>query len=157
LCWALNKSFLTDYYQYSKIKSLDSVFYEVNNTFNESNQKGLTPEQLVMMDSMISKNNASAYITMNANIDVGLVYRSNGTDRDTQRVKKSMKAYLYGNTSDTMIDKMKWIKSVDNKYDIFIQHDALMQTNYIDLIGVLDTGFLVFIRTNMENLQLLVR
>ncbi|HCL00978.1 MAG TPA: two-component sensor histidine kinase [Lachnoclostridium phytofermentans] len=153
LCWALNKSFLTDYYQYSKIKSLDSVFYEINNTFNESSQKGLTPEQLVMMDSMISKNNASAYITMNANIDVGLVYRSNGTDRDTQRVKKSMKAYLYGNTSDTMIDKMKWIKSVDNKYDIFIQHDALMQTNYIDLIGVLDTGFLVFIRTNMENLQ----
>ncbi|ABX43214.1 sensor histidine kinase [Lachnoclostridium phytofermentans] len=150
LCWGLNKSFLTDYYQYSKIKSLDSVFYEVNNTFNESSQKGLTQEQLVMMDSMISKNNASAYIS---DMDLGLVYRSNGTDRDTQRVKKSMKAYLYGNTPDTLIDKIKWIKTVDNKYDIYIQHDALMQMNYIDLIGILDTGFIVFIRTNMENLQ----
>lgn len=153
LCWALNKSFLTDYYQYSKIKSLDSVFYEINNTFNEISQNGeLTQDQLVMMDRIISRNNASAYITTNANMDDGLAYRSNGTERDTQRVKKSMKAYLYGITPDTMISKIEWIKS-SNQYDIFTQYDTLMQMNYIDLIGRLDTGFVVFIRTNMENLQ----
>lgn len=153
LCWALNKSFLTDYYQYSKIKSLDSVFYEINNTFNDSSQKGgvLTQDQLVMMDRMISRNNASAYITVDANMDL-MVYRSNGTERDTQRVKKSMKAYLYWNSPDTMIDKIEWMKSSD-QYDVFIQHDALMQMNYLDLIGRLDSGFVVFIRTNMENLQ----
>ena len=154
LCWALNKFFLTDYYQYSKIKALDSVFYEINNTFNESSQTGVfTEEQLMKMDRMVSTNNASAYIAKNADLYNGIVYSSNGSERNISRVIESMAAYLYGNTPNRMIDRIKWIKNVGNKYDIFIQHDALMQMNYLDLIGILDTGLVVFVRTNMENLQ----
>lgn len=151
LCWALNKSFLPDYYQRSKIRSLEASFYEINNAINEANRNGLKDEQKMVIDRLSSKNNISAYV-VDPQRNFLVIYQSNATDLGFNRVNQSMSAYLFGNTSDS-IDKVKWLKTVGTQYDIYTQHDALMQSNYLDLIGRLDCRYVVFFRTNLENLQ----
>lgn len=157
LCWALNKSFLPDYYQHSKIKSLEAAFYEINNAINEGSKFSLTEEQQMVVDRLSSKNNISAYIVSDTKRNLLVIYQSNATELGFNRVTQSMSAYLFGNTSDS-INKIRWLKTVGTQYDgmqydIITQHDALMQSNYLDLMGRLDSGYIVFFRTNLENLQ----
>lgn len=153
LCWVINKSFLSTYYQHSKIKSLDAAYYEINNALDENSKHGLTEEQKMIVDRLSSKNNVSSYIVIDTELLFGVIYKANATERDFNRVQASLQAYLFGNLPKYQISKIEHIKTKNLQYDIFIQRDELMQMNYLDLIGRLDSGYVVFFRTNLENLQ----
>ena len=150
LCWIVNKSFLVDFYQYDKIKNLDSVYKEINNLVSE-NDKELSEATLRHIDRLSSNNNVSTYI-----FSVGemmSIYQSNSSVREFSRVMDSMKAYIYGSDPRLQISRIENLKSVEKSYDICKQTDDMMQLNYLDLVGFLDSSHMIFIRTNFESLE----
>ena len=151
LCWILNNSFLVDYYQYNKIEGLDSVYYELNNLIAKDDEE--LPENLLRhIDRLTSNNNVSAYVFLGNQL-LTCIYQSNSSGRDFSRVINSMQAYIIINNPRLQISDITNIKSVDGRYDIFKQKDDMMQTNYLDLVGFLDSGHLIFLRTNFESLE----
>jgi signal transduction histidine kinase len=150
LCWIVNKSFLVDFYQYDKIQSLDSVYNEINTLVNE-NDKELSESTLRHIDRLASNNNVSVYIFIQG--EMMSIYQSNSSGRGFSRVLDSMKAYIFGNEPKLQISRIENIKSVGETYDICKQTDDIMQLNYLDLIGFLDSGHMIFVRTNFESLE----
>lgn len=150
LCWTLNNSFLVDYYQHEKIQGLDSVFYEINSLV--SNEDEVLSEDLMRhIDRLTSNNSVSAFIFTEQH--VVCMYQSNSSLRDYSRVMDSMQAYLLGNEGKLKISNISVIKTVDGIYDILKQTDDIMKMNYMDLLGRLDSGHLVFLRTNFESIE----
>lgn len=150
LCWTLNNSFLVDYYQYEKIQGLDRVFYEINSLV--SGEDDVLTEDLVRhIDRLTSNNGVSAFIFTGKHVIC--IYQSNSSLRDYSRVMDSMQAYLLGNESLLNISNILIIKTVDETYDILKQTDDSMKMNYMDLLGRLDSGHLVFLRTNYESIE----
>lgn len=151
LCWILNNSFLVDYYQYNKIEGLDSVYSEINRLIDD-NDEDFTENKLRYFDRLASNNNVSAYIFMKGDL-TACIYQTNSSVRDYARIINSLGAYILHNDPKYQISEIEYIKSVDGMYDICKQKDDIMQTNYLDLIGFLDSGDLIFLRTNFESLE----
>lgn len=152
LVWTLNKSFLVDYYQYDKIKSLDNVYKEINALVNKNDQT-LSEDTLNYIDRLASNNDMNAYIYIVWDWDIVPIYQSNGSGRSTIRIQDSMQAYIFGEEARLGISNIENIKTIKNKYDIVKQKDDAMQINYLDLIGLLESGHMVFLRTNFESLE----
>lgn len=152
LCWTLNKSFLVDYYQYNKMKSLDHVYHEINTLINKNDQT-LSEDTLNYIDRLASNNSVNAYIFIVGDWDIVPIYQSDGSGRGSIRVEDSMQAYIVGNEPRLGISHIAKIKTVKDTYDILRQRDEAMQINYLDLIGLLDSGHMVFLRTNFESLE----
>jgi signal transduction histidine kinase len=149
----LNKSFLVDYYQYDKIDSLDSVYQEINSLIQENDEE-LSDTTLHHIDRLASNNDVGVYI-FRVLVKWGMVaiYQSNNSERGSARVMDSMKAYMYGNEPRLQISEIDNIKTVEEAYDILKQKDDTMQLSYLDLVGFIDSGHIVFIRTNFESLE----
>ncbi len=150
LCWTLNNSFLVDYYQYEKIQGLDSVFYEINSLVEDEDEV-LSEDVMRHIDRLTSNNSVSAFIFTGQHMVC--IYQSNSSLRDYSRIMDSMQAYLLGNEAILKISNISVIKTVDETYDILKQTDDVMNMNYMDLIGRLDSGHLVFLRTNFESIE----
>lgn len=121
LCWILNKTFLEDYYQYSKLEILDSAFYEINTIFNEmsaeafvspsasadqegnndtddsieTTESGLSSETIRAIDQVATENNIKICI-----YDISYGYGTfvsvfiNGTYMEAKRVSNVLMYYL---------------------------------------------------------------
>lgn len=149
LSWLINRSFLSMYYQYSKVKALDSTYSEINQIFNESESSKITEEAKNSIDRLGSNNNVSIYIF---NDRFQVLYISNSTERQWDRVRRSIQAYLLGELPFLEISDIEDIKR-ENYYDVYKQYDIKMQTNYIDLIGYLENDNMVFFRTNFQSIK----
>lgn len=153
MSWVINKSFLTMYYQYSKVKALDQTYNEINNLIsnlqenNLEEKKTLSDNVINRIDQLGSNNNFLFRIT----IDV--FYFTNASDRDLIQIKNSEYAYIKGIQYYDTIHVLDQLKVKKGSYVIYKQHDSQKDTNYIDLLGRLDTGNVVFFRTNFQNLQ----
>ncbi|MDD5934891.1 MAG: HAMP domain-containing sensor histidine kinase [Clostridiales bacterium] len=149
LCWTLNNSFLVDYYQYEKIRSLDNVYNEINSLI-DSKEKIMTEEMVRHIDRLTSNNGVNASIFARKGLTG--IYQSNSSFRDYTRVLASMQAYMFANNPELHISNVTLVKTVGNSYDIFKQTDDVMSMNYLDLFGILDSGHIIFLRTNYEGL-----
>lgn len=149
LCWTLNKSFLFDYYQHEKIKGLDAIYQEINSLIKE-NDSELSETTLRHIDRLISNNSVSAYILLGIRYPI---YQSTWSQLGLARVMDSMRVYKFGNDPEYGISNIANLKTVENTYDICKQTDELMQLNYLDLIGYLDSGHMLFLRTTLESLE----
>lgn len=149
LCWMINKSFLTMYYQYSKVKDLDEAYVEINDIFNNfSENESLSETDLKRIAKLGSNNNFIICIYVGRPKPI-----SNGSDWDIERISSSMLAYFTGVSNHEGIKVLDHLKSVNGRYDIFKQYDSPMDSHYMDLVGKLDNGYTVFFRTNFQNLQ----
>lgn len=151
LCWIINRSFLPMYYQYSKVKALDSTYAEINSLFNElEDGEELTEDIIQKIDRMGSNNNVNIYIF---NEDLRSVYLSSSTERQIDRVVRSIQAYRFGLLPFLEIEDVEEVKIKEGRYDVYKQYDLKMQLYYIDLNGYLDNGYMVFFRSNFQSMQ----
>ncbi|WP_066714049.1 sensor histidine kinase [Clostridium sp. Marseille-P299] len=147
--WMINKSFLTLYYQYSKVKALDETYTELNNIFNNIDENGsLSESDAIRIGQLGFKNNLIMWIYTGSPDPI-----TNGSKTDVKRIEKSMLAYFGGFSNYEGINVLDHIKVKEGAYDIYKQYDMLMDSNSIDLLGKLDSGYIVFFRTNFQNLQ----
>lgn len=148
LCWLLNRGFLEDYYQYSKIKMLDAAYQEVYSLFVEyDDSKVISDELQEKLEEIGMKNNVSLYLYRGYK----MLFRT-GTIREAERVTVALGAYLL----DPVLllgEQTTRLKS-KNGYDIYKIYDGGKENSYIDLIGLLqDRSYVIFLRSNFESIQ----
>lgn len=150
LCWILNKTFLANYYQNTKIKMLGTSFNEISVLFSgeeayESTE--LTEEQVDKINEICSSSNVDVYIIIKY-----MTYGSNSSKAAKDRMDYSRVSYVLGPLPFYEITNIKLLYS-NGKYDIYSQTDKRQESDYIDLYGVLDNKVEIFIRTNYESIQ----
>ncbi len=150
LCWILNKTFLEDYYQNTKIKMLGSSFVQLKAQFSgqEMDQFLLpTEEQLDRIYELSSGNNIDIYI-----IHPRMFARSNTSKTAQDRMNASRISYVLGGGSLYDITDIRLLYT-NGEYDVYAQKDKRQESDYIDLYGILDNQVEIFIRTNYESIQ----
>lgn len=154
LCWILNKSFLGEFYRYNKIKSLETTYNEINDLLsNLDGDSNLSQETAQIIDKIASNTGVSAYIFTNTSVSIVSIYEFNGSQRQWDRIMSAREAYMSGNSPNLKIGKIDVIKSVENKYDICMLNDKMLQSDYLDLYGFTDSQQMIFLRTDYKSLQ----
>lgn len=150
LCWIINKSFLADYYQNSKITMLGKSFDEVSALFQDETaytMTALTEEQNDLVVDICSGRDIDIYI-----ITRDVTFRTNNSKSAKERMDFSRISYVLGSLPFYEISDIKLLYS-NGEYDIYSQRDSRQESNYIDLYGILDNKVEIFIRTNYESIQ----
>lgn len=150
LCWILNKTFLTNYYQADKVSQLESMYHNINDLIGTEKISELTQDMSEFIDRINSNRNVNCYIFSVSN-QLFPIYISN--EREYSRILTSMQAYMFEATPRMQIEDIEIVKSVDQKYDICKQEDLSINLRYLDLVGFLDSGYMVFFRTNFQSLE----
>lgn len=166
LCWILNRFFLEDFYQYSKIQALDAAYNELNTIFLKELEKQ-TQENNTDNFTNVVNTNTTIVITAELNELLEQVSRENnvnlylfngftlafntGGDNDAQRAKRVYGSYLLN--FRTLGEQTVRLKSKADFYDVYKMYDKGTGNRYIDLIGNLDIGLIIFLRSNFESIQ----
>ena len=150
LCWIINKTFLVQYYQHSKIQTLCGTYNQVdslvenvvNNAFNKSQEEEA--------DKISSDNGVSVYVFTEF---LESVYQSNYKRQEVASMLAAIQSYMYGVYNEFDGSKIELLDTMDNRFNIYKLNDGALKLSYIDLFGRLDNGYWVFIRTNLESIQ----
>lgn len=145
--WILNTLILDKYYISEKKVSLVSIYDSINAYYsNINNSEEALENELEKLD-----------ITQNVDIVI-----RNGSDITIYTTSKDFsrnKMYLFGNKNliEFNDNRLLELAKKGKKYDVNIVSDSNVGTEFINLFGRLDNGFLIFIRTPVESITESVR
>jgi len=179
--WVLNRTFLEDYYLYSKMDMLDEVFREVHAVIERAEQNaeksadssnnsdgfpvdefgntGEEEEQIRLILSDIQKLELDVQALRN-DVSILVAQNSNAVYFSTTSSPDTMKYML-----DRLLPNLypgkkpeynsyKKIKNVDNIYDLYESHDIRTRSNFLELVwNDEDMDTYILIRTSVESLQ----
>lgn len=151
ITWFINRTFLADYYLHCKVEQIAEVFYRVEDIYaNNGDELFLSEEDTLIMERLSSNSNVNIYVLMSfaGGPLSSFPHPSDFGEREEAQVQLLIRNYMSTNTDQ--IDR-KVIKESDN-YVIYRLYDNHLDSNYIDLIGVLDDK-IVFLRSNFESIQ----
>lgn len=173
--WVLNRTFLEDYYLYSKMDMLDEVFHEVHGVIERAEQNSeefsegfpvdefgnigeeeeqmrliLSDLQKLELDVQALRNDVSILVAQNSNA----VYFSTTSSPDTMKyMLDRLLPNLYPGKKPEY-NSYKKIKNVDNLYDLYESHDIRTKSNFLELVwNDEDLDTYILIRTSVESLQ----
>ena len=175
--WVLNRTFLEDYYLYSKMDMLDDVFRTVHGVIEQAEQDALSAEtgaetseghlveeqdeqkqitlilsdiQRLELDVQAVRNDVSILITQSSN---DVYFSTNGSPDTLLYMLDRLLPDLYPGKKPEY-NSYKKIKNVDGLYNLYESHDIRTRTNFLELVWndtELDTH--IVIRTSVESLQ----
>lgn len=168
VCWFLNKEFLDDYYLNQKTNSLSASYFDVSSEIGSDTQL-LSNETVKQIERIEAANNVNIYIISAATQFMGRAGMSyvypiemdmqGGDESRTilrfdryRRISDALQKYIFGIRSDDT-DNIEILTSSQNNFDIFRYYDSEVYSSYVDLVGMLDNGYMIFIRANYENIQ----
>ncbi|QHQ62715.1 HAMP domain-containing protein [Anaerocolumna sedimenticola] len=162
--WFLNRTLLEDYYIHSKINTLGKTYDEVNDIFKNSNDKNTTSNQdKLKLERFVESRNVSIYIIAHTawfDRSEWVPFdedKDNGNNKNNEKneryaqILQLIKGYIFGEVNPQV--KSKDLVKSTNNYNIFKTFDPRIESNYVDLIGNLEGGNIVFIRTNLESMR----
>ncbi len=156
ICWLLNATLLEDFYQYTKIDTLDSAYNNINDILSGDYSDGeISDTDSIKVSKASVAKNITTYILLPGDDVYYFIYPAMQDIKsirttEYERVKSALIIYLYGNTQLSGIERLT---SINGKYDIYKMYDKQIESNYIDLVGYMDNGCIVFLRTNFESIQ----
>ncbi len=137
LALIINRFFLSDYYVYTKIKNLDTVYQEIKSIYDKSqNDEKLSETETVKMEHLASRYSVDIYVF---NYLQGLIYPTSIGDREFKQMMGMQAEYLAGYMNPDITDR-RVIKITDN-YKIIHLYDIQKDSNYIDMVGLYGTTF----------------
>ncbi len=179
--WVLNRTFLEDYYLYSKMDMLDEVFHAVHGVIERAEQEaakledssddqegflmdefgniGEEEEQIRLILSDIQKLELDVQALQN-DVSILVAQNSNAVYFSTTSSPDTMKYML-----DRLLPNLypgkkpeynsyKKIKNVDNLYDLYESHDIRTRSNFLELVwNDEDNDTYILIRTSVESIQ----
>jgi len=178
--WVLNRTFLEDFYRYSKMNMLDTVFHSVKFVIEEAenypansdgeeasgfvvdefgfireNNQGrknirLTEEQTIILEALAMQNDVSILVAQNSNP----VFFSSSSSPDTlfYMLDRIMPRIYPGHMAE--YNSYEKIKTVDNLYDLYESYDIRTKTNFVELVWTdTESEMYILIRTSVESLQ----
>lgn len=138
LCWVLNTTLLPRYYMHNKKEVLMENYQTI---FNASAQNELESDEFaVTFDNLCSNGNIMALILQQD----GKVLRSSVNDLDALRTE-FWDVLLHG-------DKMEVLYS-NKQYQLLQKTDTRLDSEYLVLVGVLENGDMVLMRTAVESIR----
>lgn len=146
----INRTFLEDYYLHNKINELGSSYNYISNIFaDKTDLEEVTEDEWLKLVKLSEKNNVRIYII--GEYPVAILPGTEYDNRvDKERVFEIFKAYYFrGISSSQTIDDLK---SYPN-YNIYKLKDNRLESQSINLIGVLDNTFDICILSNYESLK----
>lgn len=164
ICWFINKTFLGDFYLYTKINSLETSYEEINKIFSAQEGGQLLQEtEALSVERIGLEKNVSIYLLTERETffgvnEVSFIYPTNlvvskNMTSEYQRIKTALLAYITGQYFPDEISKLELIENREEVFDVYQLTDAQIGSDYIDLIGYLDNENIVFIRTSLESIQ----
>ena len=166
LCWILNQAFLEKYYLRSKVNSIKDSYLRVN----EISASGTEPDDdyYDKIERIETQYSVSVYIISEINTFMGrigfkYVYPISADINDFgsfsifrndrfDRIGNAIQLYIF-NFSDENNNSAERLDTLEQQYDVYKMYDRQIDSSYIDLVGFLDSGYLVFIRSGYENIQ----
>lgn len=163
LCWILNQAFLEKYYQRSKINSIKESFELVNDlsendTDNDyydlveriETQYSVNVYIISEISSFMGRTGFKYIYPISADADDFGSFSIFRNDR-FDRIGKALEQYIFG--TGRQQNDAKLLDTLEQEYDVYKLYDRSIDSSYIDLVGFLDSGYLVFIRSGYENIQ----
>ena len=147
--WLLNLTFLENFYLFSKMKTLDNTFYEINQIFvGNNNQEGeydTTNELLLKIEQLGEKQNIKIYIIT---ARFYAVYPKSESIEDN--IREIFDEYILGTQYP---NKKKELLKSNNNYNIYKVLNQRLDSQYVDLFGMLDNSYFVYIQSNYQSMQ----
>ena len=137
LCWVLNTTLLPRYYMHNKKELLMENYQTISNASAQDELE--SDEFAVTFDNLCSNGNIMALILQQD----GKVLRSSVNDLDALRTE-FWDVLLHG-------DKMEVLYSND-QYQLLRKTDTRLDSEYLVLVGVLENGDMVLMRTAVESI-----
>ena len=138
LCWVLNTTLLPRYYMHNKKEVLMENYQTISNTSAQNELE--SDEFAVTFDNLCSNGNIMALILQQD----GKVLRSSVNDLDALRTE-FWDVLLHG-------DKMEVLYS-NKQYQLLKKTDTRLDSEYLVLVGVLENGDMVLMRTAVESIR----
>ncbi len=138
LCWVLNTTLLPRYYMHNKKEVLMENYQTISNA--SAQNKLESDEFAVTFDNLCSNGNIMALILQQD----GKVLRSSVNDLDALRTE-FWDVLLHG-------DKMEVLYS-NKQYQLLKKTDTRLDSEYLVLVGVLENGDMVLMRTAVESIR----
>lgn len=152
ITWFINRTFLSDYYLHNKVEQIAEVFYRVEEIYTSNKDElFLSEEDTLIMERLSSNSNVNIYVLMSfAGAPLSSYpHPHDFGEREEAQVQQLIKNYM---SNDTEQFDRRVIKEEDN-YIIYRLYDSHLDSNYIDLIGLLENDKIVFLRSNFESIQ----
>lgn len=138
LCWVLNTTLLPRYYMHNKKEVLIENYQTISNASAQNELE--SDEFAVIFDNLCSNGNIMALILQQD----GKVLRSSVNDLDALRTE-FWDVLLHG-------DKMEVLYS-NKQYQLLKKTDTRLDSEYLVLVGVLENGDMVLMRTAVESIR----
>ena len=138
LCWVLNTTLLPRYYMHNKKEVLMENYQTISNASAQNDLE--SDEFAVTFDNLCSNGNIMALILQQD----GKVLRSSVNDLDALRTE-FWDVLLHG-------DKMEVLYS-NKQYQLLKKTDTRLDSEYLVLVGVLENGDMVLMRTAVESIR----
>ena len=138
LCWVLNTTLLPRYYMHNKKEVLMENYQTISNASVQNELE--SDEFAVTFDNLCSNGNIMALILQQD----GKVLRSSVNDLDALRTE-FWDVLLHG-------DKMEVLYS-NKQYQLLQKTDTRLDSEYLVLVGVLENGDMVLMRTAVESIR----
>ena len=175
--WVLNRTFLEDYYLYSKMNMLDTVYQSVRNVIEQAEQDAKAAldteeedsEGFLVDEFGIVSEQRNEYVVLELSEEQRLVLDVQAIQNDVSiLVAQNSNAVFFSSASSPetlfyMLDRImprlypghkaeynsyKKIKTVNDTYDLYESYDVRTKTNFIELVwNDADSDMYILIRT----------
>lgn len=131
LTWIINSTFLSKFYIYTKMQTLDKAYHEIVSIYRNSNSSGyLSADNTKKMEQMALKYNLDINVVNLKNIAIIYPAQDNFSLNDYSNIYARVQGYRYPGSNPSMQN----IKLLKNHEDYFIC-SLYEYANYIDLVG----------------------
>lgn len=145
--WLFNQIFLEDYYILSKIDILDESYGFINESYSGENE-ALDDEDIYDIQRLSEVKNVRVYV-INDNLALEFP-QVNEADPEYLRIFSVLQDYFFrGINKDIAAEELEQ----RDMYSIYKLHDMRIDASYVELIGQLDNGYIVYMRTNLDSIQ----
>lgn len=173
LCIALNETFLVRYYETSKQKTLGDVYAQISSLVSEDagedtereksdtdsseETKEVSEELRLKLDRICSKYNITTVILNDILSDsvrphISYFFGPGGKNNQEEFVVRELFGdYFLPGYGDKSEGKRLEIET--ETYSIFSLYDVRMESKYIELVGSLEQGEMILMRSNVESMQ----
>jgi signal transduction histidine kinase len=137
VAWFINRTFLSNYYIYTKIKNLDTAYQEIKSIYDKSeDDENLSESDTVDMEQLESKYSVDIYVI---NSLQGFIYPTSIGEREFKQMLAMQAEYLARYLNPDITNR-KVIKETGN-YRIIRLYDIQKEANYIDMVGLYGITF----------------
>jgi len=152
LCWLLNRTFLVDYYLYSKKETLGNTYEQIQKIYQDGEKEGVLSEDAINeLESIDLNHDVKIYVVTNTNhLKESYPALEDYSEKESMQIFTILKEYIFSGSNSEVVKKV--LDKTDSYY-IYSLLDDRTDTRYIDLVGYLNENYIVFLRSNYQSMQ----